>query len=763
MELRRLARELSRGVGETTIAMRILNRHLIFAATCVGIFAGCAGTAYGQPEVMAWGNLTGIRVEGHLFELNSSMCIAQPDLGGVFTTGREKQTNSYSRNDKIETVTVAMRAPREFRDADGNSWSINGKEVVEDTGAGAAKVDIEFTSPQDANIGGAYWCLQLPAALYSGGTAELIEPAKGAAPRASLAPGLKEQNDYVKASAKGVRFTSGRRQIEVLFNEPTQILVRDDRRKGSYDIQVMMAVAVGKLAAGQTARKSFAVKVAGDIDKNPVTVSLDASRPGQLFDGLGGNFRLQNPRTDPGVIDYNLQNLRVAWGRVEMPWSSWQPDENVDPLAAARAGALPSNIKQAMEMAQRLAKKGMPVIVSAWAAPGWAVLGGGGRGMGGGGGRGAAPGAAPAGGPGRGGAQLAAAPAPGGQPPAAGRGGAQPAAPGTPGAQPNAAGRGAAGGRGGAAPDDSGLRGTPLNPEKMNHIKESIANYLIYLKEKYGVEAAMFTFNESDLGINVRQTGREHDEMIKTFGSYFASRGLATKLALGDTSDANPIDFIQPALHDPEAAKYIGAVDFHSWRGCTDELLKQWSDAARALNVPLLVAEGSTDAAAYRYAQIFSEQSFALYEINLYLRILAIAQPRSILQWQLTADYSILTGEGIFGGAGPIRPTRRFWNLKQLASTPERSFSMPVACNGANLVCAGFGNIAEGIYTVHMVNNGAARQATLTGLPAGVKELRLWVTDTQRGMEEGARVPVVDGKAQLNLAATSYTTVISVL
>ena len=78
---------------------------------------------------------------------------------------------------------------------------------------------------------------------------------------------------------------------------------------------------------------------------------------------------------------------------------------------------------------------------------------------------------------------------------------------------------------------------------------------------------------------------------------------------------------------------------------------------------------------AYRYPQIFNEQSFALYEINLYLRILSIAQPKSILQWQLTADYSILAGGGIFNDNGPLRPTRRFWNLKQLAATPARSFS----------------------------------------------------------------------------------------
>jgi hypothetical protein len=730
-----------------------MKRHLMFAAACVGLFAGCIGTAYGQPETMAWGNLNGIRVDGHLFELNSSMCIAQPDWSSVFMTGREKQTNAYSRNGKIETVTVQMRAPREARDADGNGWALNGKEVVEDTGSGAAKVDVEFVSPQAANIAGAYWCLDLPAAQYSGSVVQLIDPVRPAAERISLAPGLHDQNEYVRATAKGLHFTSGRREIEVLFSEPTQVLIRDDRRKGNYDLQVFMAVLTGNAAAGQTASKSFAVKVAGDVDHNPVTIALDASRPGQLFDGLGGNFRLQNPRTDPAVIDYNLQNLRVAWGRVELPWRTWQPDEAVDPLAAARAGDIPANVQQAMEMARRLAQKGMPVIVSAWAPPAWAILGGGGRGFGGGRG-GAVPGAGQPIAGGRGGAQVSA------DGSAAGRGGAQPGAPAAAGA-PNPAGRGIGGGRGGAAvAQPEGLRGNPLNPEKMDHIKESIANYLVFLKEKYGVEAAMFTFNESDLGIDIRQTPREHAEMIKTFGAYFASRGLATKLALGDTSDANPIDFIKVGLHDPEAAKYIGAVDFHSWRGCTDDLLKQWSAAARELNVPLIVAEGSTDAAAYRYPQIFYEQSFALYEINLYLRILAIAQPRSILPWQLTADYSVLAGGGVFNDNGPLRPTRRFWNLKQLASTPARSFALPVACGGPNLVCAGFGNIAEGIYTVHVVNNGAARPATLTGLPASVKELRLWVTDTERGMAEGARVPVVNGKAELKLDATSYTTVI---
>ena len=738
----------------------------LFVAICLCLLAGFAGPAFGQPEIMAWGNLTGIRMDGYLMELNSSMCVVQPDWTGVFKTGREKQTNMYARNGKIETVLVRMRTPIEFRAKDGE-WDISATEVVEETGPGTAKIDVEYTTPADANIAGAYFCMDLPAAQFSGSRAELIDPAPPTPAQVSLAPGPRDQNEYVRTKAGGIRFVTARRQIEVMFNEPTEVVIRDDRRTDNFDIQVFLGVASGKLAANQPAKKSFALKVTGEIDRNPVQIALDASHPGQMFDGFGGNFRLQNPTTDPPVIQYNLDNMRIAWGRVEMPWSTWQPAEDSDPLAAARAGQIPRNVQQAMEMARRLAQKGMPIIVSAWAPPSWAILGGRGGfggGAGFGGGRGAA--GAAAGVAGAAGGRGAAGAAPGAAGAAAGATGGRGAA-GAPGAAGGAAGRGApgggfGGGRGSAlaAPQDEGIRGNPLNPEKMDAIKKSIADYLVFIKEKYGVEAAMFTFNESDLGINVRQTAREHAEMIKTFGPYFATRGLATKLALGDTSDANPIDFIKTAMKDPEAVKYIGAVDFHSWRGCTDDILAQWGAAARELNVPLLVAEGSTDAAAYRYAQIFLEQSFALYEINLYIRILAIAQPKSILQWQMTADYSLLAGGGIFGDNGPLRPTQRFWNIKQLASTPPRSFALPVQCKSPSLTCAAFGNIAEGAYTLHIVNNGSARPATITGLPAGVKQLRVWVTDTTRGMQEGAPVPVSDGKAQVALDAMAYVTLI---
>src|SRR6266702_699026 len=156
------------------------------------LFSAFAGLAFAQPEVMAWGNLTGLRVDGHLQELSTSMCVAQPELAGVSCTGREKQQNSYSRYGKIETVTVQMRAPRGARDAAENPWTMNATEIVEDTGPATANVSIEFTSPNEANIGGAFLGIELPASIFSGGTIQLIDADPATAERTSLAAGAAE-------------------------------------------------------------------------------------------------------------------------------------------------------------------------------------------------------------------------------------------------------------------------------------------------------------------------------------------------------------------------------------------------------------------------------------------------------------------------------------------------------------------------------------------------------------------------------------------
>jgi hypothetical protein len=620
--------------------------------------------ASAQTEVMAWGNMTGIRVEGQLIEFESSFRVVETNWADADFTGRERQNTQYSRTGDAQTVKSSVR------------W-ISFEQIVEDKAKGVAAVTLSYQADSTRKVEGVYYGFELPAKRYASGSVKI---GGTSIPFTAATPTSR------KASGRQITIEGQGRKLQIDFaSSVTAFLHKETSGETILYVQLLG----NSLRKGQKGKLAFTLTASGDIDNAPVEVVVNKNTPGRLFSGLGGNFRLQNPAADPQVIDYCLNNMRVSFGRVEMPWGTWQPVENSDPIAEARAGKLNERIAAAMKMAQRLSAQGMPVIVSAWFPPNWAL------------------------------------------PPG-----------------PRTFPRG-------------GIAALRLDPAKNAQIYKSLTDYLVYLKEEYGVEAYAFSFNESDLGINVLHTPQEHADFIKGLGAYMASRGLATKLLLGDNSDATTFDFIVPALNDPTTHKYIAAVSFHSWRGCDDETLHRWAGAARQLNVPLLVGEGSTDAAAWRYPQIFLEPTFALYEINLYVRIAAICQPLSILQWQLTSDYSILWGAGIYGSDGALRPTQRFWNLKQLASTPEDAFALPFTCNKEEVNCAAFGNLARGEYAVHLVNNGAGRKATIKGLPSTLSDIKAYATSSTLGMQTIQAVKSADGTLTVDLPPTGFVTLIA--
>lgn len=640
------------------------NASLAASMLCVFLFFTAYATA--QTEVMAWSNMTGIRVDGQLMEFESSFRVVDKDLNILSATGKERQYRpEYTRDGQKQQVKTVVER-------------IRFEQLVEDKDKGLAEVSLFVNADTTRKSVAAYLCFDLPLDTYEGGTVtvgkEQIWPAAGV-------NAGKVTDRPLPASGTSITIKGKNTHLELAFSKR---IIAFARKEGNNVATIYIHLLGDNVKKGQSNKLTYTIKATGEIDHEPAEIVIDRHNPGRLFEGLGGNFRLQNPNADPQVIDYCLNNLRVAWGRVEMPWRNWHPDENKDPLLEARAGRIDPRVEAAMKMAQRLAAIGMPVIVSAWFPPEWAIDG-------------------------------------------------DPA---------TYANRG-------------GVQAFRLDPAKEARIYKSLTDYLVYLKQAYGVEAVMYSFNESDLGIDVLHTAQEHADFIKGLGAYMASQGLATRMLLGDNSDATTFDFILPAMNDKETHKYIGAVSFHSWRGCDDETLKKWGNAARELNVPLIVGEGSTDAAAWRYPQIFKESTFALYEINLYTRICAISQPLSILQWQLTSDYSILWGNGVFGSDGPLRPTQRFWNLKQLAETPEQSFALPFTCSKDGVNCAVFGNVARGKYTAHMVNNGASRTVTIKGLPS-VSKAKVYVTNSDAGMEEVKNVSVSQGAVSFEMPPMSF-------
>jgi hypothetical protein len=650
------------------------------------LFGAVFERSFAQAELTAWGNLAGIRIDGQLMKFTSSVCLIGPSMADVTATAKEKQRPIYTRKGDKQIVTTDL-----------SQFSLT--EEVQDTEHGTATINVKVKAAADTTLTGAFVCFELPADDYSGASIQLIDSTASLIDVVPLFPvrmgrmpaSFRMRNFLVQASVKGFRVASSTRQLEVRTEQPTEIIIQKGiPRFGNANDRIYLAVMTGHTKDGQTGEKTFTVKASGEIDRTPVQISIDPGKPGRQFDGMGGNFRIQNEKLDPQIIDYCLDNLNVRWARVEMPWRSWHPIESNNPLESARAGKLDESVRGAMEMAQKLARRHIPVIISAWFPPPWAIVG-----------------------------------------------------------EPNFR-------------NENGIYGNPLNPKKMRSIIKSIGDYFVYLKESFGVEPALFSFNESDLGINVRMSGQEHADFIKKLGAYLASQELSTKMLLGDNSDATTVDFIQPAIEDPAAHQYIGAISFHAWRGCDNWTLSNWADASRELNVPLLIAEGGTDAQAHTYPDIFQEPSFAQDEIDIYVRACNVAHVRSILQWQLTSDYSLLAGQGMYGIDGPLHPTQRFWNLKQLGMVPPGSFILPTACSNEEISCAAFGDIASGTFTVHLVNHGASRPVQLTGFPESVKELNIYVTDSKRGMEEGKRVRVTNGEAKFTLDENSFTSLSSV-
>ncbi|HEV9035496.1 MAG TPA: hypothetical protein VGQ51_02700 [Puia sp.] len=600
-----------------------------------------------QPELEPWGNLAGIRTDGQLFGLATCLRVIDGD-GHELVTAKERQDPHYSRTDKGWVVRT-------------NLDSIYFTEMMADGGMGTAFISVDYRAHADMRLRKIYFTIDLP---------------KGFAEH-----GINEWMDTVTHRKVDFRWVP----------PPTDSVWLEQEIASDKHIRINVPMRTGSVTSIDGKLMVFTITTSGPIDRRRANVHLNATTEGRPFDGVGGNFRIQNTRLDPMVIDYCLKNIRVAWGRVELPWRWWQPVKDSDPLDSARAGHLNPAVQRAMEMAHTLGAKKIPFVLSAWFPPDWAVVG-----------------------------------------PVSMR-----------------------------QPGPGHIWGNPLNHENDIAIYRSIADYIAFLKEHDSVEPKYFSFNESDLGINVRQTAQEHDALIKGLGAYLASRGVRTRVLLGDNSDATTWPFIGVAMQDTAARRWMGAVSFHSWRGWGTATLEHWADAATRLRLPLLVAEGSIDAAAWHYPDIFKEPSYALKEIGLYTRLLALCQPESILQWQLTSDYSLLAGGGIFGDMDELHPSQRFYNLKQLSMTPPGLFAMRVSCDRPNITVAALGDNKRRLYTLHLVNDGATRDVVLTGLPADVKTLEIYTTNQMVSVKEGEPVHVLNGQARFTLAARSFVTLIS--
>jgi len=638
-----------------------LLKTFLFAIT----FSFVSDSALGQPEFTTWGNMTGIRIDGALMKFNTSLHIAGENWNLERKTEKESQKIGFERIDDKKVFSF------EFD-------SLLFKQTIQTVNKNTASLKIDFTPLHDTTLAGSFLRVALPPSYTSNGTAEIINISNLPLSDSTFAG----DNVQLRVAAEGLKFTTPKRTLSIAANTTSDIFVkRPPREKDKEGTVAFFRLSGEELKKDTTYSKSFTFQISGEIDRSDAEFVLYPKQTGNKFNGIGGNFRLQNPTTDPQVIYYVLNNMRVAEGRVEVPWDDWHQNESENPYEQAVNGNIHPEVEDAMEMAKRLYEKDIPVHAAIWFPPEWAVL-----------------------------------------------------------------------------EKEKGLRGNRLDTTKLDKIYDSISSYFVYLKEHYGVKVQNFAFNESDLGIDVRQTAQEHRRLIKGLGAVFREKGLNIKFLLGDTSDLTAWQFTDPASKDPAAQSYIGAVSFHSWRAYSEDNLYKWRDIANRVKKPLVVGEGSIDAGAWRYPQIFQEPIYAMEEIDIYVKMLKMAQPRSIHHWQLTADYSVMAGGGIFGNnEDPLHPTQRFYNLKQLGATPKGLKFIPITNNNPLITSAALADNKKDLYAIHLVNNGAARKAVIKGIPDTVDSFKVYVTDSQNNsMDLVETVQVLNNEVEFTLKPAGF-------
>ena len=661
------------------------------------LFSGLylAPLSVAQPLVTPWGNVTGIHIEGEKMPFETSLRAVNPDWSGFVQSSKYnwEGTQNFALENKTYSCSHFLQGTQ-----------LNYSTQVSETGRGSARVSLQLNLNDTLAMAGAFFCVELPATEYAGAKFELLGSDQKPLSLLPKSSGLLQEQ--LRVVARGFRVIGSKRTMEVLADSETEIILRQDfvdhpaylndpkpallfvRQDSSLkvaDYQIYFSLLPATAKKGASAKASYSIKVDGQLDQEPVQMTLAAAKAGRVFAGIGGNFRMQYPELDTQVVDYCLTNLNVTWGRIAFPWAEWQPEEPADKSAEFLAGKMSPYFRAQLEIAKTLTQRRIPLIASVWVPPDWAV-------------------------------------------------------------------------------DHSRklAKGVKLDPNKLDSIAESIANWLVFLKQNYGIEIALFSFNETDYGVEVHQSSAEHALANKVIGARFAQKGLITRMLLGDTGacTVSANEMVHASQDDRSIAPYLGGISFHSYHGVTDEALKAWSDSANKTNLPLFLDEGGPDSAAHRYPLIWTTPWFAQLEVDQYIRVGAACQPLSILPWQLNSDYSLLAGGGIYGDQGPLRPTQRFWSLKQLGLL-SGAFWLPVSVNRPDIHCAALGDIVNHVYAVHITNNGAGRRATICGIPADVKKMRVYVTDATRGMQLMAVKGVVDGKVAFLLEGQTFTTLIS--
>jgi O-glycosyl hydrolase len=289
-------------------------------------------------------------------------------------------------------------------------------------------------------------------------------------------------------------------------------------------------------------------------------------------------------------------------------------------------------------------------------------------------------------------------------------------------------------------------------------LAESIASFLKYADQNYGVKVDYISLNEADGGFNLIFTATQQAAFIKVAGPMFAQLGLSytPKFLVGDTGNASRlVAYATPILSDPATAPYLGPISFHGWDSLTypDSTLTGIAALAQQYNKPVWCEEVGYDAAANtRTPSPFPTWDYAIKTAEVYSRVMSLANASVADYWEFENDFPLLQ----------TNPTVLYpsYYVVQTDMTTFAPGEQVVAASSdtSTILSLAATDGKTGRVIVQAINTSTTDQTvTISGLPVGAVMTLLRSSATENAATI-ASYTAGDGTITLTLPASSVST-----
>jgi hypothetical protein len=298
--------------------------------------------------------------------VTTSLRVARPGGKEAISTGHWHQRQLHFTRDGDDQIYSGQITFRDGR-------SLAYRYAIHDLGQDGAAMKIDVTPQADMQLDGIYFSVSAPLEDYAGATAELVDatmPVTRSSEVSTTRPATGRH--YLQGVASGVQLTSTHHRLRVDFDSPRDVLIEDVKEPRGDAVSLRISLHPGNATKDQVISASLTLRSGGDADHTSARLVLDPTIRGSAFNGIGGNFVFG---LDSPIVKFNLEHLNVIWSRMAMSLREWEPVEIPDPSAAALGGndRPGSEMRASLELAQDFQRHGIPLIMSLWVVPPWAL------------------------------------------------------------------------------------------------------------------------------------------------------------------------------------------------------------------------------------------------------------------------------------------------------------------------------------------------------------------------------------------------------